>query len=101
MTQRTLPREPRASSTSSALAVAGLLLVMATLVAGIVLSTSALDVRESARTAAWLFPTAIAGIGALLTAVILRFAAILASLRLRIDAMRDHLPDLITTQGGN
>jgi len=101
MTHRTLPREPRASSTSTALAVVGLLLVTMTLVAGIVLSTNALDVREGARTTAWLFPTAIAGIGALLTAVILRFASILASLRLRIDAMRDHLPALITTYGGN
>ena len=101
MTRRTLPPEPRTSSTSSGLAVVGVLLVMASLVAGIVLSTDALDVREGARTMAWLFPTAIAGIGALLAAVIPRFAAVLASLRLRIDAMRDHLPALITTQGGN
>jgi hypothetical protein len=70
MTQRTFSPEPRISAISSALAVVGLMLVMASLAAGIVLSTDALDVREGARTMAWLFPAAIAGIGALLTAVI-------------------------------
>jgi hypothetical protein len=53
MTQHTLPAEPRASSISSALAVLGLMLVMATLAAGITLSTDALDAREGARTMAW------------------------------------------------
>jgi hypothetical protein len=100
MAQRTLAPEPQASSISSALAAVGLTLVTASLVAGIVLSTDALDVREGSRTMAWLFPVAIAGIGALLTAVILRFDSILASLRLRIGAMRDHLPDLIDTNQG-
>lgn len=100
MTQHTLPPEPRASSISSGLAVAGVMLVMASLVAGIVLSTDALDVREGSRTMAWLLPAAFAGIGALLTGVILRFDSILASLRLRLDAMRDHLPNLINTNQG-
>jgi len=45
-------------------------------------------------------PTAFAGIGALLTGVILRFDSILASLRLRLDAMRDYLPNLINTNQG-
>ena len=97
MTQHTLPAEPRASSISSAVAVLGLMLVMATLAAGITLSTDALDARESARTTAWLFPVAIAGIGALLTGVILRFRSILTSLGLRMDAMRAELPVLINT----
>lgn len=100
MIQHTLPPEPRASSISGGLAVVGLMLVMASLVAGIVLSTDALDVREGSRTMAWLFPTAIAGIGALLTGVILRFDSILASLRLRLDVMRDYLPNLINTSQG-
>jgi hypothetical protein len=70
-------------------------------VVGIVLSTDVLDVRETSRTTAWLFPVAITGIGALLAGVILRFDSILDSLRLRIGAMRDHLPALINTyQGG-
>ena len=97
MTHQTLPPEPRTSSISNVLAALGLMLVMASLVAGIALSTDALDVREGARTMAWLFPAAIAGIGALLTGVILRFGSILASLGLRIDATRDHLPALINT----
>jgi len=95
MTQQTLPAVPRQSSISSVLAAVGLMLVMASLVAGVTLSVDALDVGETSRTMAWLFPVAIGGIGALLTAVILRFSAILASLRLRLDAMRDHLPALI------
>jgi len=101
MSQPTLPPEPRASAISSALVVVGLMLVTASLVAGIALSTDSLDVSEGARTMAWLFPTAIAGIGALLTGVILRFDSILASLGLRIDATRDYLPVLIhNTNGG-
>ncbi len=79
MTQQTLPAVPRQSSISSVLAAVGLMLVMASLVAGVTLSVDALDVGETSRTMAWLFPVAIGGIGALLTAVILRFSAILAS----------------------
>jgi hypothetical protein len=101
MTRHTFPAVPRQSSISSTLAVTGLVLVTGSLVAGIVLSTDTLDVPETARTMAWLFPAAIAGVGALLVGVILRFSAVLASLGLRIDAMRDHLPALIhTTEGG-
>jgi hypothetical protein len=102
MAHQTLPPEPRTSSISNALAAAGLMLVMASLVAGIVLSTDALDVREAARTLAWLIPAAIAGLGALLAGVIVRFGSILASLRLRMQTMRDHLPALINAnQRGN
>ncbi len=99
MAFQTLPPQPRQASASSALAVVGLLVLTAGLIAGIVLATGSLDVRE--RTSAWLFPVLMLGIGALLTSVILRFSAILDSLRLRIAAMQDHLPDLINNQGGN
>lgn len=100
MKRNTLPPEPLASSISNGLALVGVILLMASLVTGIVLSTDALDVREGSRTMAWLFPTQVAGIGALLTGVILRFDSILASLRLRMDAMREHLPTLINTNEG-
>lgn len=100
MKPNTLPPEPLASSISNGLALVGVMLLMASLVAGIVLSTDALNVLETSRTMAWLFPTAIAGIGALLTGVILRFDSILASLRLRMDAMREHLPALMNTNEG-
>ena len=97
MAQHQPPPEPRASSMSTALAVIGVMLVMSTLVAGVSVSADALDIREGSRTMAWLLPTAFAGIAALLTAVILRFDSILASLGLRMGAMRDHLPALINT----
>ncbi len=97
MTQHRLPPEPRTGSISTAFVVAGLILVMVSLVAGIVLSADAFDVRETSRTMAWLFPTGIAGIGALMIGVILRFDSILTALRLRMSAMRDHLPALINT----
>ena len=100
MTTESVPPQPRQAIVSTVLAASGLLVLMAGLVAGIVLSTDALDVREASRTSAWLFPALILGIGAVLTGVILRFSAILDSLRLRIAAMRDHLPALIDTQGG-
>lgn len=97
MTSHHLPPEPRASFISTVLAVVGVMLVMTALVGGISVSTDALDMREGARTMAWLLPTAFGGIAALLTAVILRFDSILASLGLRMGAIRDHLPTLINT----
>lgn len=90
-----LPPQPREARASNVLATIGLTLLVGGLVTGIVLASGSLDPRELTRTSAWLFPLLMAGIGTLLTAVVLRFAAILASLRLRIDAMRTHLPQLI------
>lgn len=90
-----LPPQPRQAQLSSVLAAAGIALLTAGLVTGIVLASGSLDPRELTRTSAWLFPLLIAGIGTLLGAVILRFAAVLASLRMRMDAMRTHLPQLI------
>ncbi len=90
-----IPPEPDQRQIATALAAVGLTLLAGGLVAGLVLAAGSLDPRELARTSAWLFPLLMTGIGTLLTAVILRFAAILPALRLRIDAMRTNLPELI------
>lgn len=96
-----LPPQPRQAQLSSVLAVIGMTLLAAGLVTGIVLAAGSLDPRELTRTSAWLFPLLVTGIGALLSAVILRFAAVLGALRLRMDAMRIRLPQLIDDPRGH
>jgi hypothetical protein len=100
MAHSNLPAPTRQATASTVLAASGLVLVLGGLVVGIVLSTDSLDVRELTRTSAWLVPALFLGIGTLLAGVILRFVAILASLRLRLAALREHLPALIPTEGG-
>ena len=95
MTHHDLPPPPRQDIVSNLLTGVGLMILMGGLVVGIVIATDSLNTAQFARTTAWLFPTLFVGMGAILVGVILRFSAILASLRLRLRAMRSDLPALV------
>lgn len=100
MTHHDIPPPPRQDIVSNLLTGFGLMILMGGLAVGIVVSASSLDTALFTRTTAWLTPVLFIGIGAILVGVILRFSAILASLRLRLRAMQSDLPALIHNERG-